>query len=56
MALFIIIGILLHASMIEMLAVDFMNPVYDNKPGTKVCMYLGLIFGFGVLAMLAVWA
>jgi zinc transporter ZupT len=48
-------GILLHAAMIEMLSEDFFNPVFDNRPLAKLSMYVGLVFGFSVMALLAVW-
>jgi hypothetical protein len=41
--------------MIEMLSEDFFNPVFDSRPATKLSMYGGLVFGFSVMAVLAIW-
>lgn len=48
-------GILLHSSLIEMLSNDFMNPLFEKRPYTKVNMFCGLFFGYSVMALLAVW-
>jgi zinc transporter ZupT len=56
-------GILLHSALSEMIPDDFSQGSGHNhgthqltKISTKFAMYLSLLMGFGVMAVLAIWA
>lgn len=49
-------GILMHASLVEMIPDDFTSEHANNNPKLKLGMYFALCAGVGALAILAVWA
>jgi zinc transporter 1/2/3 len=49
-------GVLVHTALVEMVAKDFDNEKLDHRPEVKILMYLSLIAGFSVMAVIAIWS
>jgi solute carrier family 39 (zinc transporter), member 1/2/3 len=49
-------GILIYMSLVDLLAEDFMNPRVQNNGKLQVIVNVSLLFGTGLMAVLAIWA
>jgi zinc transporter 1/2/3 len=49
-------GILIHMSLVDLLATDFNNPKLQTNTKLQLMTYLALFLGAGIMSMLAIWA